>query len=710
MSVINAPDIGLRRRRHIKPIRQSEIAECGIACIAMIRQYWGDRRGLDDLRAAFPVTSRGMSMADIVRLSSSINFSPRALRIEIEDLKDLALPAILHWGMNHFVVIEKTKDNQAYIVDPAHGSGAWHSKESLQKNFTGIALEMPITENFAPETAKRELKITELWGKTEGLGSAVFQAIALSLILQLFVIAAPYFLQISIDEAVPANDSELVTTLGIGFAVFAVITGLAHAMRGYVLLAAGTMLSYAISANVARHMLRLPIAWFEKRSVGDVLSRFQSVQPLRVLLTEGMAAAILDGIMATMTIIAMLIYSPTMTAIPLLSLAAYAVLRWATLPKEKSAEGESIVALGKEQSAMIETLRGMTTIRLSGHESLRQAAWQNRLTDLLSEKYSHDKIKATQVAGGHMLEAIEMIFVIWIGVILVMRGGFSIGMLFAFAAWRIQFSTASRRVVDQISDWRKARLHLERLSDIAFTQEDSGFKEPECSRDPLKGKIELRDISHRYGLYEPYVLENISLTIEAGENLVVTGPSGSGKTTLIKIMLGLIEPTSGQILIDGHPLERYGRRAYRSEVGAVLQDDVLFAGSIYDNVCGFTGGIEENVIKALVDASIMEDIEKMPMKLHTLVGDMGSTLSGGQKQRILIARALYQNPKILVLDEGTSHLDEGHEAKVNETLASLGITRIGIAHRRETIEAARRVVVLEKGTIKEDRIKNNSDN
>ena len=703
MMELQAPQISLRRSRQIKPVRQAEIAECGLACIAMIMRYWGDGRSLDDLRGKFPVTSRGMTMADIVRLSNSFGLSTRPLRIDIDKLSELKFPAIIHWGMNHFVVGEKYKNGKLYIVDPAHGAGGWHDRESLDRNLTGIVLEVEPGSDFAPAAKTRTLSISELWGKAEGLWETILQAALLSLVLQLFVIASPYLLQISIDDAIPASDVDLITALGLGFIGFAVIVGVAHAMRAYVLLSTGTMLSYAMSTNVARHMLRLPIAWFEKRSVGDVLSRFQSVQPLRVILTEGMAAAVLDGIMAFLTIMVMIVYSPGMTLIPIFSAAVYIAIRQLTLAQEKSTEGEAIIALGKEQGAMIETLRGMTTIRLSGSESLRQAAWQNRLTDLLSEKYAHDKVKATQAAGAHMLEAIESIIVVWAGVMLIINGGFTVGMLFAFAAWRLQFSGAIRRVIDQVYDWRKARLHLERLSDIAFTRQDPGFEEPEFAPEQVTGKIELRGIWHKYSEFEPYVLEDINLEIEPGENLIITGPSGSGKTTLIKIILGLIDPTRGEILIDGQPLQRYGRRAYRAQVGAVLQDDVLFAGTILDNISGFTGANGEEVEQALAGASILDDVNAMPMKLNTLVGDMGSTLSGGQKQRLLIARALYSKPRILVLDEGTSHLDSEHEANVNRTISSLGITRIGIAHRRETIETAKRVVTLNRGKITSDK-------
>ena len=698
----DVPVTNLRRARSIRPIAQTEIAECGLACLAMVAGYWGKRVGLSEMRLRYPITSRGMNLADVVKVASSLQMSSRPLKLNIDRLGDLSYPAILHWNLDHYVVAEKFKGGRVYIVDPALGTGAWHDEQSLSRHFTGIALELQPADEFAPETLRRELRLQELWGRTHGIAATIAQALLLSVILQLFILASPYFLQIAVDEAIPAADVDLLIALGIGFGGFALITGVAHAMRGFVLLSAGTMLSYAMSTNVARHMLRLPISWFEKRSVGDVLSRFQSVQPLRLLMTEGMSAALLDGLMACLTLAAMMLYSPGLAAVPLISLVIYIGFRALTLPRERATEGEAIIALGREQSAMIETLRGITTIRLSGRESLRQAAWQNRLTDMLTERYAHDKIRAIQDACGHLLEGLEVVIVVWLGAMLVIDGGFSIGMLFAFAAWRLQFSLAARRVADQAAAWRKAKLHLERLSDISFTEQDAGFKEPEFSPDEMKGKVELKGVSYRYSPFEPYTLRNISLTISPGENVVITGPSGSGKTTLIKILLGLLEPSEGEILVDDLPLARYGRRAYRAQVGAVLQEDTLFSGTIADNVAGFTGSDNERVKRALADASVLKDVESMPMKENTLVGDMGSTLSGGQKQRILIARALYHSPRILVLDEGTAHLDAAHEKNVNDTISKMGITRIGIAHRLETIDAADRVITVNAGAIESD--------
>ncbi|MEA3018450.1 MAG: ATP-binding cassette, subfamily bacterial CvaB/MchF/RaxB, partial [Sphingomonadales bacterium] len=435
------------------------------------------------------------------------------------------------------------------------------------------------------------------------------------------------------------------------------------------------------------------------RSVGDILSRFQSVIPIQRLLTESAAAALIDGVLAILTFALMLVYSPLLTLIPLASLILYAGFRWFTLPAERRAENERIAAMGREQSAMIETLRGIVTLRLAGRETIRHAVWQNRLSEALGATYVHERIHVWQATASTLLWALEIVAVTWLAVTMAIAGGFTVGMIFAFLAYRMQFAAATKSLIDKSTDFRMLSLHLDRISDIALTEEDRGFAEPAAQEQPFRGEVELRGVAFAYGIHDPQVLKGVDLRIAPGEHVAITGPSGGGKTTLTKILLGLLEPTAGEVLVDGMPLARYGRRAWRENVAAVLQDDVLFAGTIADNVAGFEPVDPERMIEAMHAAAIADDVEAMPMRHLTLVGDMGSTLSGGQMQRILLARALYRRPKLLVMDEGTAHLDAEHESRVNRAIAAMGITRIVVAHRRETLAAAERVIVLDDGRI-----------
>jgi len=687
-------------RRRIEPMRQAEAAECGLACLGMIANYWGHDIDLATLRTRFGTSSRGMTLRQVMQTADSLGMAPRPLKQSLEELGKLSLPAILHWDLNHYVVLEKVSKGRAYIVDPGKGA-AWHEEASVSRHYTGVALELRRAPGFEPEHARQKLHMRQLWSGSSGMVRSGAQIILLSLVMQSYALASPYLLQVSVDQVLPSSDGDLLMVLAMGFLMFGAFAAGASLLRAFTLLASGTALSFGITANVARRLLRLPTSWFERRTVGDVLSRFQSVLPIQQLLVEKAPAALIDGTLAVFTLVLMLVYSPLLTAIPVAGAVAYAALQWGTLGLERQAENDRIVASGKEQGTMIESLRGMTTLRLAGRETMRQAAWQNKLSESLGARYAHERVKSLQTTGATFISTTEIVCLTWAAISVVMAGGFSLGMTFAFLAYRLQFSTAIHSLIDASRDLGMIKLHLDRLSDIALTNEDVGFSEPLAAKDDFRGDIEVRHIVHAYGPHDPRVLDGVNLRIAPGEHVAITGSSGGGKSTLVRILLGLVDPDEGEMLVDGVPLAKYGRRAYRENVGAVLQDDVLFAGTIADNVAGFDIVDPERMREALEMSSVLEDVNKMPMKHLTMVGDMGSTLSGGQRQRILLARALYRKPRLLIMDEGTAHLDVAHERIVGDNIGAMGITRIVIAHRRETIDAADRVVRLEKGRIVE---------
>lgn len=685
-------------RRRIKPVRQSESSECGLTCLTMVANYWGHDLDLATLRSRYGTSSRGVTLRQLMQTADSMGLAPRPLKQPLDELGDLAMPAILHWDLNHFVVIERFHKGRAYIVDPGRGS-KWHDRESLSRHYTGIALELRPAPGFEPERARRRLRLHQLWSGSTGLIRSGTQIVLLSMVMQVYALASPYLLQVSVDQVLPTADSDLLTVLAVGFLMFGVFAAGATLLRAFTLLSAATAMSFGITANVARRLIRLPTAWFERRTVGDVLSRFQSVLPIQELLVEKAPAAIIDGVLALFTLALMLLYSPVLTIIPITGAILYAALQYGTLTLERQAENDRIVASGKEQGVMIESLRGITTLRISGRETMRQAAWQNKLSESLGARYAHERVKAIQTTGATLIGTVELVTLIWAAVASVMAGGFSLGMTFAFIAYRLQFSTATHSLVDAARDLGMIKLHLDRLSDIALTDEDDGFDEPQAAHEDFQGEIEMRGIVHAYGPHDPRVLDGVSLHIRAGEHVAITGSSGGGKSTLVRILLGLVDPDEGEVLVDGVPLARYGRRAYRDHIGVVLQDDVLFAGTIADNVAGFDIVDDDLLRESLSAACVLDDINRLPMRHLTMVGDMGSSLSGGQRQRILLARALYRRPRMLVMDEGTAHLDVEHERMVGRNIAALGITRIVIAHRRETIDAADRVIRLEGGRI-----------
>lgn len=695
---MTGPETPLGRRvRRVAPIRQAEAAECGLASLAMIANFHGHDFDLAEMRRRFGTSSRGMTLKQIMQTADALGMAPRPLKVALERMSAIATPAILHWDMNHFVVLDRFSKGRALIVDPAKGA-SWYDLESLSRHYTGVALELRPAPGFKPERAQSALKLRQLWSDARGRTRAFAQIALLSIVLQVYALASPYFLQISVDQALPSSDGNMVAVLGLGFLIFGVIAAAGAMLRATTLLAAGTALSFGITSNIARHLMRLPTTWFEKRSVGDILSRFQSVGPIQQLLVERAPAALIDGVLAILTLALMALYSPTLTLVPIAGALAYAVLRRATLPAERLAENNRIIASGKEQGAMIETLRGMTTLRIAGRETMRQAAWQNRLSEAFAAKYGHERIRAVMQTSAGFVTTVEMVLITWLGVTMVIAGGFSVGMLFAFLAYRLQFSIAVKGLVDAAGEFGMMRLHLDRLSDIALEKEDRGFSESLVPTE-FKGGVEVKNVVYAYGPHDPRVLDGVNLKIEPGEHVAITGPSGGGKSTLVRILLGLADPDEGEVLLDGVPMQRFGRRAFREQVGTVLQEDVLFAGTIAENVAGFDEVDQTRLEEVLKIASIQDDISQMPMKHLTLVGDMGSSLSGGQRQRILLARALYHRPRLLIMDEGTAHLDAEHERQVNASIAAMGVTRIIIAHRQETIEAADRVVHLVNGKI-----------
>lgn len=690
-------------RSKIALVRQTEVAECGLACITMIANYYGLKIDLGSMRRRFEPSLRGSSLRTLIDISSQIGLIPRPVKVPLDQLGHLQQPAILHWNLKHFVVLERVTGSKALIHNP-DGRSAWMPITQVSEHFTGVALELRPSTSFKQGSEQSRLKLRQLWGRIQGLRGALAQTLLLSALLQALTLAVPYYMQIAVDTALPALDGDLLAVLALGFALLALVTAGGMVLRAYVLLHAGTTVAVGLTTNVVRHLLRLPISWFEKRHSGDILSRVQSIRPIQKLLTESVAATVVDGALTIFTFALMVFYSPILASIALIAFLLQCAVRAITLNSQLEAQEDRIVAAGKEQSVQLETLRGISTIRLYNREPLRHALWHSRLIDVTNADVRLVRLTIWQGTASALIYALENVITVWLAITFVMKGaGFSLGMVFAYMAYKTLFITRVSSLVDEVLQFRLIGLHLSRLADIALSEEDRSFQDTGRYLE-LKGAIELRDVSYRYAPSDPIVLDKVNFTIERGDYVAITGPSGCGKSTLIKAMLGLIAPAGGEILVDGLTMTQFGIRNFQSQIAAVLQDDHLFAGSLAENIAFFDEHVDMvAVVDAAKAAAIHEDIQAMPMQYETLVGDMGSTLSGGQRQRLLLARALYRKPKILILDEGTSHLDVAHEQMVNAAIAKMGITRIVVAHRKETVDCASRVFVMDAGMVAERR-------
>jgi ATP-binding cassette subfamily B protein RaxB len=681
---------------------QTEASECGIACLAMVASHWGHRVDLANLRRRFPISLKGATLDVVVHMAQALGLHSRTLRLDLAQLDKLKTPCVLHWDMSHFVVLKSVRLGRVVIHDPAVGVRAM-SMDEVSKHFTGIAVELSPGPSFRPQSEVQQFSLRSLMGHVTGLKRGMAQLLLVGVALQVCALVAPFYLQWLVDEALVADDRDLITVLGVGFLLLVVMQTVIGAVRSWMTTVLSTHMNFQWFGNAFAHLMRLPLPFFEKRHLGDIVSRFGSIQAIQRLLTTQFVEAVIDGLLVTGTAFVMLAYSVALTLVSVAAVGLYAMLRWSLFDRLRTATSEQIVYAAKQQSFFMESARGAQSIRLFDRAEERRSGWMNLLADQFNADVRIARLTISHQTANALLFNSERVIVIWMAAIAVLDHRFSVGMLFAFLSYKDQFSQRISALIDKLYEFRMLRLHGERVADIVLAEPEEDRHEVERDGRTLEASIELRDVAFRYADGEPWVLRGLNLSIPAGQCIAITGASGCGKTTLVKLLLGLLEPSEGEIRVGGVPMRRIGLANYRRLIGTVMQDDQLFAGSIADNIAFFDPAPSQQHIESCARlAAIDDEIAAMPMGYNTLVGDIGSGLSGGQKQRILLARALYKNPRLLCLDEATSHLDLANEQRVNAAVRGIALTRILVAHRPETIATAQRVVVLERGQIARD--------
>ncbi len=651
-----------------------------------------------EMRQRFPLSLKGARLSRVIHVAHELGFNTRPLRLDLPDLGRLKLPCILHWGLNHFVVLVKVGKSRVTILDPALGQRVLPISE-VSEHFTGVALELTPTAEFKTRKAAPTVRVRELTGPVQGLWRALTQILLLSIALQIFVVLAPFLMQWVIDQVLVSADRDLLVVLGLGFGLAMLLQVGIGLLRGWSVVYLSSRLGLQWMGNVFAHALRLPLDYFEKRHLGDITSRMSSVQAIQRTLTTSFVEALIDGLMAVVTLGMMLLYSWKLALVTLAAVVLYLGIRAIAYRPVRDRTEQQLVAAAKQQTHLLESLRGMQSLKVAGHESMRRSTYDNLMHDTVNHDVRLARMGLGFNSASQFVFGVERIAVIWIGALLALQNVFSVGMLIAYLAYKDQFAGRMAALIDKWVEFRMLRLHGERLADIVLTEPEDAEPRPEVAA-PDSPRIEVENLSFRYADGEPWVLKDCSFTVEAGESLAIIGGSGCGKTTLIKLMLGLLKPTAGHIRVGGLDLHQVGPRNIRGIVGAVMQDDQLFAGSIADNISFFdTAHDQERIEAAARLAAIHDEIAAMPMGYHSLIGDMGSSLSGGQKQRVILARALYRDPKLLFLDEATSHLDVMKERLVNDAVKQLKLTKVIVAHRPETIASADRVLVLEQGRI-----------
>ena len=683
---------------HLPEIIQSEGSECGLACLAMISSYYGHDVDLNVLRRQFPISIRGTTAKQLLDIAGQMSLDGRAVKAPVEQIRELQLPCILHWQMNHFVVLHAIASSSVTIHDPARGRMQVPMKD-FTRHFTGIAIELAPATSFQKGESKVRLRLSQFWHQAKGMARGVSEVIALSLLLQVLAILAPLYMQNVVDNALPRSDQSLVAVLAIGFGMLVLIQSGTSYLRQIVILRLSNSLSVQIQSNLFRHLLALPFDFFSKRHIGDITSRFGSTNAIRNVMTSSIVTAIVDGVMALLMLAVMFIYNVKLTILTIVVVLAFLAIKYVAYVYQQRLTRESLVARAEQSSYFMESIRTILTVKLLQLERSRFSHWQNLLVAMTNKEIQLSKVTINLMTITDVLFGILTIVIVYLAALDVIAGLMSIGMLFAYLSYAQRFSTSIQSFSDQYVTYRLVDVHLDRMSDIVFT--DSEYPELTSSesnaaenfKHQSQIKLQVSGLSFRYSDFDPVVLENVDLNVDQGELVVIGGPSGCGKTTLLKCCLGLLVPTEGMVLVDG--IDIHTLPEYRRSVGAVMQEDELLRGTLAENIAAFDGSINaESLTRATTLACVDDDIREMPLGYNTAIGELGSALSSGQKQRILIARAIYRNPSLIFLDEATNHLDVDTEVKVIQAIKSIGTTCIMVAHRPETAKLADRYIGL----------------
>lgn len=690
--IINLLD--LRWQRRVPVIHQTETAECGLACLAMICGHFGKNIDLIYLRRKFNLSARGATLAGINGIAEQLGMATRALSLELDELRVLKTPCILHWDFSHFVVLVSVKRNRYVLHDPARGI-RYISREEMSRYFTGVALEVWPGSEFQSETLQTRISLRSLINSIYGIKRTLAKIFCLTVVIEAINLLMPVGTQLVMDHAIPAGDRGLLTLISAALMFFILLKAATSTLRAWSSLVMSTLINVQWQSGLFDHLLRLPLAFFERRKLGDIQSRFDSLDTLRATFTTSVIGFIMDSIMVVGVCVMMLLYGGYLTWIVLCFTTIYIFIRLVTYGNYRQISEECLVREARAASYFMETLYGIATVKIQGMVGIRGAHWLNMKIDAINSGIKLTRMDLLFGGINTFVTACDQIVILWLGAGLVIDNQMTIGMFVAFSSFRGQFSERVASLTSFLLQLRIMSLHNERIADIALHEKEEKKPEIEIVADMGPISLETNGLSYRYDSQSAPIFSALSLSVAPGESVAITGASGAGKTTLMKVLCGLFEPDSGRVLINGIDIRQIGINNYHRMIACVMQDDRLFSGSIRENICGFAEEMDEEWMVECARASHIHDvIMNMPMGYETLIGELGEGLSGGQKQRIFIARALYRKPGILFMDEATSALDSESEHFVNVAIKNMNITRVIIAHRETTLRTVDRVISI----------------
>jgi ATP-binding cassette subfamily B protein RaxB len=665
----------------------------------MLANFHGNGIELAELRSRLNVGMTGATLATLLPAAETLGLSSRAVRLDMDELGKLRLPCMVHVGLNHFVVLTAISKRHVSVQDPATGPRRL-SLQEFSQTFTGVAVEVQPTRSFAPTPRAPKLSIRHLVFGANGVKGALSSILAISLLLELVVLASPLLTQAVVDHVIIEGDADLLLIVAVGMTCLLLVQTIAQGIRAWCATAISLSLNLEWSSRVFAHLVKLPQQYFERRQLGDIVSRFDSLDAIQQSVANKSVEIVIDAGMAALSLSLMIYYSWQLAIVTAAAIVAAFISRMYLYRGMRDTNANIIGLSAQKQGVFLETVRGQTEVKLHNGVAFMVARYINRTVRLNNASAKFQSLNIVFSGVDSAIFGLHKMVVLCLGASLAIRGLFTAGMLIAFIAYADQFCGRVISFFDFALHVRMLRVHAERVADIALATEERWQQGRGTHVEP-DSSIELRNVSFRYSDTAPWVLKSCSLKVEAGEVIAIVGASGSGKSTLLKIMCGLLDPLEGAVALGNVELSQLGKHAQRSITSVVMQECTLFSGTIGENISFFDPSQDQDAIDmAARRAGILDDILRMPMRFHTRVGDMGAALSGGQRQRVALARALYRNPKILLLDEATSHLDIDRERQIAEEIRQMRLTKIIVSHRPETIKDADRVFVLDQGTLR----------
>ncbi|MCH9683601.1 MAG: peptidase domain-containing ABC transporter, partial [Deltaproteobacteria bacterium] len=686
-------------RRRVPVLLQMSTTECGAACLAMVLSYYGRATTVSECHDLCGAGRDGATARSIAVAARGLGLKVGAYRAEPPALRTIDLPAIVHVGFNHFVVLERVSARHVDVVDPT-GGRARLSWADLDEQFTGVLLTFSTTEAFetrAPTTASRVGRYALSALSAEGVRRGLGNVLGATFVQHLAGLCVPAFTALLFDRFIPDGALSAMDTAMLGLTLIVLGQVVLAYVRGAVMAHVQARLDAHLMLGFFGHLLSLPLRYFEERTSGDLLMRMASNTAVRDIVGTNLLSGVLDALFMAGYFGLLLWLSPWLGLVTLAAAGAQAVL---LLLAHRSTQGliaHELAAQAASQGYLIEALKGVRTLKASGGASHALHHWSGlffRATRVSQRRNQRISGLDACLLGVRVFAPLSLL---WVGGHLAVAGALSIGAMWAVIGVAASALAPTASLVGSAQKWMMARAELERIAEALGTDpEQHGRTVHEAA--PLQGAIELRDVRFRYAAASPWAVDGVSLAVRPGEKIAIVGRSGSGKSTLVSLLLGLYEPQRGAILYDTKPLTSVRYDSVRAQLGVVTQDAFVFSGSIRDNISFADPTLTpEDVVRAATLAALHDDIVQMPMGYETLVGEGGIALSGGQRQRMSIARAVARRPAVLVLDEATSQLDTATEAETTAAIRELGCTCIIVAHRLSTVRDADQIFVMDRG-------------